>query len=183
MAERLRTPALAPPPVRPAVIRDADPSASLIAHFEAVWRTRMSDLPFLHPGLSVAAIGFQRHAGDWLGIVVTPWFLNLVLMAGGGTCWQDIPAGERRHVALPCGTLQFLADDDPDIGPYQYCPLIAPVTDLPDMRSACDAAAEALRAVLTAPPVALDAAPPPEVRSVDPSARRGFLRRVVGRRD
>ena len=59
----------------------------------------------------------------------------------------DIPAGERRYLNLPCGTMQFLADDDPDIGPYQYCPLIAPVDKLPDMATARFVAADAIKTV------------------------------------
>ena len=83
----------------------------------------MHDMPFVNPALGVEAIGFRRHDGDWLGVMITPWFLNLFLIYGGGELWGDIPAGERRYLNLPCGTLQFLADDDPDLGPYQYCPL------------------------------------------------------------
>jgi len=100
----------------------------------------------------VAAIGFRRYEGDWLGVMVTPWFLNLFLLSGGGTLWGDIPAGERRHVVLPCGTLQFIADDDPELGPYQYCPLIAPVSHVPDRMAALTAAGSAIATVLAPPP-------------------------------
>lgn len=137
----------------------------------------MSDLPFVNPQLGVAAIGFVRHEGDWLGVMITPWFLNLFLICGGGILWSDIPAGERRYLELPCGTLQFVADDDPDLGPYQYCPLIAPVTALPDMVAALQTATEALAAVFAPAPK-----PEPEVAMVHSESRRGFLGRLAGRR-
>lgn len=183
MSERIRTPALAPPPIRPAVPRDEDPTAWLEAHYRHVWQTRMHDLPFVNPALAVEAIGFVRLQGDWLGVVVTPWFLNLVLIAGGGPLWGDIPAGERRYLNLPCGTLQFIADDDPEIGPYQYCPLIAPVSHLPDMAAAQKAAVDAMAAVIS-PPAAgpgPEAAVPAEPPAAVPVSRRGFFRRLAGK--
>lgn len=182
MSETIRKPALAPPPVRAAIARDSDPTAFLEAHYRQVWQTQMHDLPFVNPALAVEALGFLRHEGDWLGVVVTPWFLNLFLLSGGGQLWGDIPAGQRRYLELPCGTLQFIADDDPAIGPYQYCPLIAPVTAIADMATARQAALDALRSVfaLPAPPPAPAAAPAPEAPAENP--RRGFFRRLAGRR-
>lgn len=183
MTERIRRPALAPPPIRPAVPRQDDPSAFLEAHYRRVWESRMHDLPFVNPALGVAAIGFRRFEGDWLGVMVTPWFLNLVLVSGGGRLWGDIPAGERRYVELPCGTLQFIADDDPDIGPYQYCPLIAPVTGIAGMEAALAAARDALAAAFAAPPPPPPSAEPVPARPAAeaPPSRRAFFRRLAGK--
>lgn len=185
MTEPIRQPALQPPPIRPAVVREQDPSAFLEAHYRQVWQTRMQDLPFVNAALGIEAIGFARHEGDWLGVVITPWFLNLFLFSGGGQLWGDIPAGQRRYLNLPCGTLQFIADDDPDIGPYQYCPLIAPVSTVPDMASARKAAVDAMRAVISVPAGAADTQP--EAASATPApaepvSRRGFFRRLAGKR-
>jgi [NiFe] hydrogenase assembly HybE family chaperone len=183
VSERIRKPALAPPPIRPAIAREDDPSAFLTAHYEHVRQTRMHDMPFVNPALSVETIGFVQLQGDWVGVVVTPWFINLFLVFGGGELWGDIPAGERRYLNLPCGTLQFIADDDPDIGPYQYCPLIAPVSNVPDMATARQTGRDAMAAVMVppAPPVVEEAPPPAEPEKRDVS-RRGFLRALSGRR-
>lgn len=185
MSERLRKPALAPPLVRPATARDSDPSAQLEAHYRQIWETRMRDLSFVNPQLEVAAIGFMRHEGDWLGVMITPWFLNLFLISGGGALWGDIPAGERRYLELPCGTLAFIADDDPNLGPYQYCPLIAPVSALPDMAAARQAAHDALAAVLAPIPESLPEpkpVPEPTIETRRHVSRRGFFGRLAGRR-
>lgn len=183
MTERIRTPALAPPPIRPAVPRADDPTAFLEAHYRHVWQTRMHDLPFINAALGVEAVGFARYEGDWLGVVITPWFLNLLLVSGGGQLWGDIPAGERRYLNLPCGTLQFIADDDPDIGPYQYCPLIAPVSDLADMAQARLIAADALKTVFVPPAPPAEPKAPPVVEEKPAVSRRGFFRRLAGKRD
>ncbi len=183
MTERIRTPALAPPPIRPAVPRVGDPTAFLEAHYRHVWQTRMHDLPFINAALGVEAIGFARYEGDWLGVVITPWFLNLLLVSGGGQLWGDIPAGERRYLSLPCGTLQFIADDDPDIGPYQYCPLIAPVSNLADMATARQVAADALQTVFGPPADASAPAAPLLAEDKPAVSRRGFFRRLAGKRN
>lgn len=180
MSGGLRQPAMAPPPVRVAEVRADDPSTFLAAHFEQVWQTQMHDLPFVNPALQVEAIGFVRYSGDWLGVVVTPWFLNLFLLNGGGSLWGDIPAGQRRYLELPCGALQFIADDDPVIGPYQYCPLIAPVTGIAGMGQARQAALDALRTAFAIPAKPVE--PPPAPAAEAEPARRGFLRRLAGRR-
>lgn len=183
MTERIRTPALAPPPIRPAVPRADDPSAFLEAHYRHVWQTRMHDLPFVNAALAVEAVGFARYEGDWLGVVITPWFLNLLLVSGGGQLWGDIPAGERRYLNLPCGTMQFIADDDPDIGPYQYCPLIAPVTNLADMAQARLVAADAIKTVFAVPTTTPEIASAPGAEEKPTVTRRGFFRRLAGKRN
>ena len=186
MSDRPRRPALAPPPVRTAVARSDNPQPLLQQHYQQVWLTRMMDMPFVNPALQVEAIGFVRHEGDWLGVIVTPWFLNLFLLNGGGSLWQDISAGQRRLVQLPCGALQFIADDDPELGLYQYCSLIAAVSTLPDHVTARQAALDALLAVLTPavePPPAEPTAQAPIAAEPDAKAasRRGFFRKMGGR--
>lgn len=181
-----RRPALAPPPVRTAEARDVNPQTFLLQHYENVWNTRMRDMPFVNAALAVECIGFERHKGDWLGVIVTPWFLNLFLLYGGGVLWQDLAAGQRRLVQLPCGALQFIADDDPELGLYQYCPLIAAVGTLPDQVSARQVALDALQAVLT-PATIVEAEVPAASASegseqdAEAASRRGFFRRLGGR--
>ena len=176
MIERFRTPAMAPPPVRVAQAHAENPGGWLEAHYRRVYEERMRDMPFVNPALQVRGLEFERQQGDWLGILLTPWFLNLFLLPGGGSLWRDIPAGERCALDLPCGTMHFIADDDPDIGPYQYCPLVAPVDQLPDMATALQVAEAAWETVLLPPaPVVEEPAPEPQ------ASRRAFLRRLGGR--
>ena len=73
-----------PPPVLLARPWDEDPGPRLEAHFSRVWRSNMAGLPFLNPALSVAALPFVRVDGDWLGVVLAPWFLHVYLLPGGG---------------------------------------------------------------------------------------------------
>lgn len=172
MSGTLRTPAWTPPPAVVAEPWPDSPATALAAWFDEVLRTRMQGLPFLNPRLAVGVVGMTRVDGDWLGILITPWSLQLVLLPGGGTLWQDLSAGCRRPVALPVGVLDFIADaGERELPAYQYCPLASSVEGFSDMTSARRFASEALAAVLTPAPAPAEPVPGQAVNQ----ARRGLL--------
>lgn len=196
MNPHLRVPAWRAPQPAPAAALGADPAPRLAAMYRRAWEAGMRDMPFVNPALAVEAVGFRRWRGDWLGAVITPWFLNLFILPGGGELWSDRPAGERCRIVFPVGELEFIADHDSDpaadVPAYQYCPLFAPVGQFATQAVARSAAYESLNAVLTpqpAPPAALAAASPPAPERAErrerperlESSRRAFLRRVAGR--
>ncbi|HSG21456.1 MAG TPA: [NiFe]-hydrogenase assembly chaperone HybE, partial [Azonexus sp.] len=165
--------------------RTDDPSAFLERHYQQLWALRSQEFSDVNLSLQVAALGFSRLDGDWLGVMITPWSINLLLLSGGGTLWGDIPVGQSRYLELPCGTVKFIADDEPGIGPLQYSPLISPVTGLADMAAARQLALASLAAIIPPPPEqetcphlepGLSETPP------QPLTRRGFLRRLSGKR-
>lgn len=186
MSERVRKPLFEA--ARPAEAANAyadDPSAMLEAHYRRVWETSMHDMPFVNPALSVTAIGFCRHEGDWVGAVLTPWFLNLFVLPGGGALWTDLASGDRVRIAFPVGELEFIADYDPGstLPACQYCPLFAPVSQFATQEAAVAAAEAALAVLFTVPAAAVADVPPepaaPREADAVPS-RRAFFRRVAG---
>lgn len=121
----LRKSARTPPPVRRARPWAASPQAAVQHWFERVLAERMQGLPFLNPALSVQALHFHRFEGDWLGGLVTPWSVQLMLLPGGGRLWIDTAVGARNTVALPVGALPFIADGgDRSLPAFQYLPLV-----------------------------------------------------------
>lgn len=184
---RPRVPAWTPPPAKEGKPWAEDPAPRLEQHFRRVHQTAMAGMSFLNEALEVAALPFERIQGDWVGIVLTPWFLHVYLLPGGGELWQDLAQGLRRSVALPAGALDFLGDEDDELGPYQYCVLLAPVPQFADQAAALVSAQEAMQALLTPPPQ--EAAPEAPVAAADAPAagaaadagRRGFLRGILGR--
>ena len=192
MSERVRKPLFeAAKPAEAARVHAEDPSATLEAHYRRVWDTSMHDMPFVNPALSVAAIGFRRHEGDWVGAVLTPWFLNLFVLPGGGTLWTDLASGDRVRIPFPVGELEFIADYDPGstLPACQYCPLFAPVSQFVTQEAAVAAAEAAMTALFIAPAVETAAVPTPETLPAsqpaesgreEVPARRAFFRRVAG---
>jgi [NiFe] hydrogenase assembly HybE family chaperone len=192
MSERVRKPLYqAAKPAAAAQHYTDNPGSVLEAMYRRVWETSMHDMPFVNSALSVAAIGFRRHQGDWVGAVVTPWFLNLFVLPGGGEIWTDLASGDRVKIPFPVGTLEFIADYDPggDIPAYQYCPLFAPVSQFATHEAAVAAAKEALEALFTVVPEdiveAPDVSPQEAVAATEAEtipSRRAFFRGLAGRR-
>lgn len=209
MTNRIRKAAFQAPQPSPAEPILNNPAARLEAMYRRIWTSSMRDLPFVNLSLSVEALGFRRWQlartgeqiidiaplsagdlpdrsngmpGDWVGALITPWFVNLFLLPGGGNLWSDRPAGERCLVVFPIGPLEFIADDDSnaEVPSYQYCPLFAPPGQFDSQAAARAAAMAALDAMFGMP--ASDRSSPPDAaveRSLPP--RRSFFRRVARR--
>jgi len=160
----------------PTTLHSENPSALLEAHFGARPAAH-AEAPAHNPALRVEAIGFVRYRGDWLGVLVTPWRLDLLLLAGGGDLWGDIPAGQRRYLDLYGATLPFVAVDEPRLGPYQYSSLVDQVGRIPDMAAAREIALDALHSYL--PPQPPPVSPP--IAPAESVSRRGFFRRLAGK--
>ncbi|WP_203467893.1 [NiFe]-hydrogenase assembly chaperone HybE [Dechloromonas sp. TW-R-39-2] len=156
-------------------IHAQDPALLLEEHFR---QTAGQNGP-LNPRLQVEAIGFSRYLGDWLGVVVTPDFVRLLLLPGGGSLWGDIPAGQRRYLELAGGTHTFFAEESAAIGPYQWAALVDSAAALPDMTSARLLALDGLRLATGRLPEQLPVAPAEAAPEV---TRRGFFRRLAGKR-
>jgi [NiFe] hydrogenase assembly HybE family chaperone len=119
-------------------------------------------------------------------VMVTPWFMNLMLVPRDPAAWTPLRMGAKRKYALPAGEYEFIGGDDPAIGEYQMCSLFSPMFDFADMETATLTAKLALDALLDpahAEPGASPAAPPgprpiEEIKSAveGPMSKRDFLR-------
>ena len=138
----------------------------------------MVGLPFLNAALRVEAVGFRPWQGEWLGALVTPWFVNLVLMPGDGE-WTALRAGGERILAMPAGRFRFVAGHDEELGEYHACSLFSPAQEFADHDTARAVAAAALEALF-------DAGNDEKARAVEappsaPVSKRDFLRgRISG---
>lgn len=113
-----------------------NPAAALETMFREVQLSRMADLPFLHPALHVEAVDFALWEGQWLGVLLTPWAMNLMLLPHAPEHWQEVAPGEMRRVVFPAGEFDFVAAEDDHIGQWQSCSLFSPMSEFPDHDSA-----------------------------------------------
>lgn len=137
--------------------------------FERIAATRMAGLPVCHPGLRVAAIGFERLAdepGTACGVLVTPWFMNLVRLPLDPAAAGTLP--ERASAARAVGTqrFEFVGAFEPGPGAFECCSLFSPMAEFADAPAA-EATAREVLALLRAPRPAAAAPAAP--------SRRGFL--------
>jgi [NiFe] hydrogenase assembly HybE family chaperone len=126
----------------------ADPSPRLEAAFREAQATRMCGLPFLNHALEVAAVGFAPWEGHWLGVVLSPWFMNLTLAPRDLAAWQPLGFGEKRRYSFPAGAFEFVGAADPLAGETQVCSLFSPVQEFADQDSALATARFALEALM-----------------------------------
>ena len=127
-----------------------DPAARLEAAFRAVAAGRMRGLPFVNAALEVEAVGFAHWDGHWLGCLVTPWCMNLVLLPREVTAWQSVSAGNKVAYRFPAGVYDFVAGREEAIGEYQACSLFSPMFAFADHESARLTAQAALAALFDA---------------------------------
>ena len=156
-------------------IHEVSPGDTVEEAFFRIQREQMADVPILNPALSVEAVDFQRWQGHWLGIVVTPWCMSLLLVPGSRENWVSTGDNKRRFVKFPAGNFAFLGSAETELGEYQSCPLFSPMGQFSSQSEATMTARASLIALLTEPQSA-QAAAMAEKPAGEPSlSRRRFL--------
>ncbi len=124
--------------------------ALLVNAFRRIQATRMTGIPILNPALEVEALGFRDWNGMRIGILITPWSINLVVLRGSDAELQTLRLNERRTWAFPSGSYEFMGGDEPECGPFDFCSLFSPPEEFHD-QTAARAVAESALAQLFAP--------------------------------
>lgn len=122
----------------------------LLEHvFENIQHTRMHDMPMLNQELKVKAIGFEPWQQSHIGLLMTPWMMNILLLPQ-----QDSPStlrnGQKKMFALPSGDYEFVQAEEEEIGPYLSCSLFSPVFEFADQSTFELTAETALQAIMLA---------------------------------
>jgi [NiFe] hydrogenase assembly HybE family chaperone len=134
-------------PNAPDSVERPSPASALETAFRAILQRQMRDVPMLNPALAVEAVGFRPWNEHWLGILITPWFMNLMLMPRVSASWKPVPQGESRHYVFPAGVFEFIGGRDAALGDYQACSLFSPMFDFANQAGARDTAVAALDAL------------------------------------
>ncbi|MDA8152869.1 MAG: [NiFe]-hydrogenase assembly chaperone HybE [Acidithiobacillus sp.] len=129
---------------------------------------RQRGLSFFRSRLAVEAVGFRPWQSCQMGVLITPWFMNLIILPGPGMDWSAFPVGTQRRWHFPSGSYEFTVGYIGNLGPYQSCALFSPVPDFADQAAACAAAWSALDTLFTPPDSELG-------RLARPLSRRRFL--------
>jgi [NiFe] hydrogenase assembly HybE family chaperone len=120
----------------------------LVSRYQAIFQDRMRDLPICNPVLKVQAVGFRTLDQHRLGVLITPWFMNLMLLPGDDT-WADEPAGTREDYSLPAENCEFVINHDELLGTCLSAVLFRTLSDFPDQATAVAVAEEVLDQLFT----------------------------------
>ncbi len=123
-------------------------AARLEMTYARIQKERMRDIPLLNRKLRAEAVGFC----DWgthsaIGVLVTPWFMNLMLVSTEREAWGDLPVGSTVQQTFPSGRYEFIVGEEVRIGRYQMCSLFSPMFEFEDQAAAV-ATADAVMSAL-----------------------------------
>ncbi len=168
-------------------VEAARPGPLLEEIYRKIHREHMLGLPILNPDLEVEAVGFVPFRGLWVGVLITPWFMSLMLLSGTALC-PVLAEGESQSWLFPGGALKFYAGFEAEVGPCQVCSLFSPMREFADQEEA-RAAAQAVLNGLFAEIVSIEPEPPVPVQTqpagplaemraavAAPMTKRDFLR-------
>ncbi len=132
---------------------DTSPKAlreTLEALYRAIEVTRMDGVPILNKKLQVAALGFEPWQEYGLGVMVTPWFMNLVLVPLDQEKFIETAPeiGAKRKLNLPAGQVEFILFFEEGFGWSLSCSLFSPMFEFEDQAAALETAQAALAEIL-----------------------------------
>lgn len=114
--------------------------------FRTIEATRMRGVPMLHAALRVEAVGFALQEIDGgsaaLGILITPWFMNLMLLPLDAMPMQAV--GKVRVRNLGGERFEFIGAQEDGFGAYEMCSLFSPMFEFTDHAAAHATAVEVL---------------------------------------
>jgi len=122
-----------------------DPVVRLVDYYRDAAR-RMQDMPVYNAALAVEAVGFREHTGRQVGVIVTPWFMNLTVLSSPPDLdtWRP---GQIAQLAFPSGRYEFVVSEAGDNGLIATCSLFSPMQDFRDHEAAQVAALAAADAL------------------------------------
>jgi [NiFe] hydrogenase assembly HybE family chaperone len=112
--------------------------------FQRVQAERMQTMPLLNPALHVEAVGFRRSGAAHVGVLITPWSMNLLHLPDA----DPIPVGATRTRELPRGPVDFVGAWEDELGAYETCSLFSPMLRFADQDAARAVAFESLLLLL-----------------------------------
>ncbi|WP_455197391.1 [NiFe]-hydrogenase assembly chaperone HybE [Kaarinaea lacus] len=166
----------------------SDTVDNLVRRFQQIGVERIYGLPIYNDRLNVEAVDFQPCEGGLIGVLVTPWFLNIMLLPDDTTPYQQQELGEKVKHQLESGEHEFVIGEDEEVGRYLFRTVTSPTNCYKRQVAAVASGQKALTALLTPPekeeqeePVVsqrVDFTPRPKEEKHS-SSRRDFLRGFV----
>lgn len=133
------------------------PAVWLEAAFTRVAHSDMQSLPFYRAAIPVKTCGFTLFEQQWVGCLLTPWTLSLLVLPGPDQVWERRMTGERLALQLPCGNVTFMVSDIADASgqnhQYLSCSLMSPIDPHMSAQQALTLAEQSARMALSLPVV------------------------------
>ncbi len=116
--------------------------------FQRIHLENMRGIPILNPQIGVQALGFQYWQDRALGVIITPWMMNLVMLPAQGEDWSQMELGHKQQHDFPSRSYQFMVNDIEGIGPCQTYSMCSPMRDFSSHQQALQVAQDFLDALM-----------------------------------
>ncbi len=97
--------------------------------FNRILHEQMAGIPILNNRLKVQALGFQKFKGRVIGILITPWLMNMVMLPGKNDDWSALKLGKKQLHRFPSKTFKFMVNEFDGIGKCQTYSLFSPMNE------------------------------------------------------
>ena len=111
----------------------------------------MQDLPFYHKGIECFCPKFVLFEDQWIGTVLTPWMMSVVILPGPQQQWEPRELGDKLTVQLPYKPLTFTVSSLENVPQYLSCSLHSPLDPNLTNEQAVQLTQDCLRMVLSIP--------------------------------
>lgn len=102
--------------------------SGLAVRFRQIGDEQMRDLPFYNPNLEVEAWDFSAFDdASLIGVLITPWFMNLMVLPLEHEPIDSNRYGASRMMVLAGGERRFLYGGDPAVGAFWAHSLHSPM--------------------------------------------------------
>ncbi len=154
--------------------------ADMVERFCVISETNMRGTPVYNDKLGVEAIGFHELKDDLCGILITPWFMNVVLLPREKISINYSLIASPTDEVLPSGAWQFMYGGDDVIGLYKSLSLHSPMFAFKNQTHAQIEAERRLHSLFTAPACQLTDKPATGASPRNPERRYILHRHATG---
>jgi len=121
---------------------------------------RMRDLPVYNGLLKVEAVGARRDGDRVACVLVSPWFMNIMVMPLDPASVPALADGSKRTLRFPSGDYEAIAGRIDGVGLFESISLYSPVFEFGDQAVARATAQSAAEGLFQAPEPKRAASPP-----------------------
>lgn len=126
----------------------------LEAHFSEVYLTKMQGIPVINPNIQVElAVLNEIKKGVFLGAIVTPWFINLLVKIvdqHGKDRHHEIynaTVGQSITLKFPSGAYEYIVNYQSELGYFYTCALISDMHSIENHDIAIELAQQSVQLV------------------------------------
>lgn len=102
---------------------------NLVEVFTGIQHNQMKGIPLLNSALKVECVDFQEWNGLVVGVLITPWFMNLMLLSCEQDEWSEVPVGTKQRHEFPSRSYEFTVNEFDGVGRCQNFPIHSPMNE------------------------------------------------------